>query len=181
MSILSSPRHRRGFVSVSTLMLIVVAFGCAALIGQRVVERSAQDALATATVRDHAGKLVPLVPKGQPTVVMVSSRTCSWCKKALADFGTMANGEPIPGLTLFTLEGATEGAPMLEKEKLRGARLVGPAGSREAAEKLFKYPGTPTFLAFDRTGRIVHTIPGYPIRPELARLFAVMVRETDVP
>jgi len=58
---------------------------------------------------------------------------------------------------------------------------VGPAASREEAEQLFRYPGTPTFIAFDRHGRVVHTIPGYPIRPELARLFAVMVRETDEP
>jgi thioredoxin-related protein len=174
-------RRRSGTVSVSTVVLLVVAFACAALVGERVYARSAQDKLATAVVRDITGQRVSLVPKGQPTVVMVSSRTCPWCKKALTDFGRMAKGEPVPGLTLFTLEGAAEGAPMLEKEKLRGARLVGPAGSREEAERLFRYPGTPTFIAFDRNGRVVHTIPGYPIEPELARLFAVMVREADVP
>ena len=175
------PRRRSGSVSTSTAVLLVVAFACVALVGQRVFARGAQDPLATAIVRDAAGRRVTLVPRGQPTVVMVSSRTCPWCKKALADFGSMANGEPVPGLTLFTLEGAAEGAPMLEQEKLRGARLVGPAGTREEAEQLFRYPGTPTFIAFDRRGRVVHTIPGYPIRPELARLFAVMVRETDTP
>jgi thioredoxin-related protein len=174
-------RHRSGTVSVSTVVLLIVAFACAALVGERLYARSTQERLATAVVRDINGQRVTLVPKGQPTVVMVSSTTCPWCKKALADFGRMANGEPIPGLTLFTLEGAGDGAPMLEKEKLRGARLVGPARSREDAERLFKYPGTPTFIAFDRNGRVVHTIPGYPIQPELARLFAVMVRETDVP
>ncbi|MCZ8204822.1 hypothetical protein [Gemmatimonas sp.] len=174
-------RHRSGTVRVSTVVLLVVAFACAALVGQRVYARTAQDKLATAIVRDATGQRVALVPKSQPTVVMVSSRTCSWCKKALADFGQMAEGQPVPGLTLFTLEGAADGGPMLEKEGLRGARLVGPAGSREEAERLFRYPGTPTFIAFDRNGRVVHTIPGYPIRPELARLFAVMVRETELP
>lgn len=173
--------RRSGTVSVSTVVLVVVAFACAGLVATRVSARSAQDKLAAAVVRDVNGQRVSLVPKGQPTVVMVSSRTCPWCKKALADFGRMADGEPVPGLTLFTLEGAADGAPMLEKEQLRGARLVGPAGTREDAERLFKYPGTPTFIAFDRNGRIVHTIPGYPIQPELARLFAVMVRDADVP
>ncbi|MCA2983454.1 hypothetical protein [Gemmatimonas sp.] len=174
-------RHRSGTVSLSTVVLLVVACACAALVGKRLHARTAQDKLATAIVRDISGQRVALVPKGQPTVVMVSSRTCPWCKKALADFGQMAEGQPVPGLTLFTLEGAADGAPMLEKEGLRGARLVGPAASREEAEQLFRYPGTPTFIAFDRHGRVVHTIPGYPIRPELARLFAVMVRETDEP
>ena len=173
--------RRSGTVSVSTVVLLVVAFACAALVGERVYARTAQDRLAGAIVRDLDGQRVALVPKGQPTVVMVSSRTCPWCKKALADFGRMADGQPVPGLTLFTLEGAADGAPMLEREKLRGARLVGPAGTREDAERLFKYPGTPTFITFDRNGLVVHTIPGYPIGTELARLFAVMVRETDVP
>lgn len=174
-------RHRSGTVSLSPIVLLGVAFACAALVGGRVYARSAPDRLATALVRDLRGQRVALVPKGQPTVVMVSSRTCPWCKKALADFGRMANGRPIPGLTLFTLEGAADGVPMLEREKLHGARFVGPAGTREEAERLFTYPGTPTFIAFDRQGRVVHTIPGYPVQPELARLFAVMVRETDVP
>lgn len=173
-------RRRNGFVSVSTLLLLIVAFGCAALVGQRVVERQSQTDLASAMVRDTSGKLVPLVPKGQPTVVMVSSRTCPWCKKALADFGRFAaKGDSIPGLTLFTLEGAADGVPMLAKEKLRGARIVGPAGSREDADKLFRNPGTPTFLEFDRSGRLVYTLPGYPIGTELERLFAIMSRKSE--
>lgn len=174
-------RQRSGFVSLSTALLLAVAFGCAALVGQRLWARSAQQELATATVRDVTGKRVPLVPRGQPTIVMVSSRTCPWCKKAMADFGSMANGRAIPHLTLFTLEGAGEGVPMLQKEKLRGARYVGPATTRDEAERLFSYPGTPTFIAFDKSGKIVHTIPGYPIRPELERLFSVMAGESEVP
>jgi thioredoxin-related protein len=174
-------RRRSGTVSVSTVVLLFVTCACAALVAERASARSTQDRLATAVVRDIRGQRVSLVPRGEPTIVMVSSRTCPWCKKALADFGRMADGRPIPGLTLFTLEGAAEGIPMLKKERLRGARIVGPAGPRDEAERLFRYPGTPTFIAFDRTGRVVHTIPGYPIEPELARLFAVMVRETEVP
>jgi ankyrin repeat protein len=54
-------------------------------------------------------------------------------------------------------------------------------GDVDAAAEPGVFDGTPTFIAFDRNGRVVHTIPGYPIQPELARLFAVMVRETDVP
>ena len=76
--------HRRsGTVSLSTVVLLVVTFACAALVGERVYARSAQDKLATALVRDLDGQRVALVPKGQPTVVMVSSRTCPWCKKAV--------------------------------------------------------------------------------------------------
>ena len=192
-------------MSVGTLALIVVACACAVLVGQRLSARTvseklgtdfgvvagtdtapddaltAEQALGSATVTDLAGKKVPLVVKGQPGIIMLSSRSCSWCKKALKDFGEMADGRPVPRLTVLTLEGASEGVPMLEKEALRGARLVGPAGSREQALLLFRYPGTPTFVAVDKNGRVVHTIPGYPIRPELLRLFTVMVGDSDTP
>jgi thioredoxin-related protein len=199
-------RHRRhGFVNIGTLALIAIACGCALLVGQRLADRTvtaklgtdygvvagsdtapsdaltARQALGSATATDVAGKKVPLVIKGQPTIVMLSSRSCSWCKKALKDFGEMADGRPVPRLTVLTLEGAAEGVPMLEQEGLRGARLLGPAGSREQALLLFRYPGTPTFVALDKNGRVVHTIPGYPIRPELLRLFSVMVGDSETP
>lgn len=201
----AATRRKDGFVSFGTLSLVLVACACALLVGQRLAQRevaaklgtdfgvvagtdtapsvalTAQQALGSATARDLAGKTVPLIVKGQPSIVMLSSRTCSWCKKALKDFGNMADGRPVPRLTVLTLEGAAEGVPMLEQEGLRGARLLGPAGSKEQALLLFRYPGTPTFVAVDRNGRVVHTIPGYPVQPELLRLFNVMVGDSDTP
>ena len=138
-------------------------------------------AMGTFNVRALDGALVPLVTPGEPAIVMVSSRTCGWCKRALSDLGTMAGGRPLARLTLLTLEGAQEGIPMLQKEQIAGARLVGPAGSSDHVLLTFRYPGTPTFVAIDRNGRVVKTMPGYPAREELRRWFAVMVGDQDTP
>ena len=43
------------------------------------------------------------------------------------------------------------------------------------------YPGTPTFVAVDRNGRVVATIPGYPMREVLKQWYAVMVGDQEVP
>ena len=93
----------------------------------------------------------------------------------------MSQGRPLPRLTLLTLEGAAFGVPMLAKEHLSGAQLVGPAGSSDQVLLTFRYPGTPTFVAIDRNGRVVRTLPGYPIREELAHWFAVMVGDAETP
>jgi hypothetical protein len=138
-------------------------------------------ALGASRVKDLAGKVVPVVPAGAPAIVMISSRTCSWCKRTLKDLGEMSAGRPLPHFTVLTLEGASEGVPMLAKEQLTGARLVGPASSSEEVLLTFRYPGTPTLIAVDRNGRIVRTIPGYPIRDELKRLWAVMVGDATAP
>lgn len=203
-----SPPHR-GVVSVSTLVLMVVAVGCSALVARRFVSiRTAaanlrnlsvdhgvvpgtdtapataprvQDKLGTATVKDLRGKVVPLVMKGAPSIIMLSSRTCPWCKKTFKDLGELAAGRPLPRLTVLTLEGAAEGVPMLAAERITGVRLVGPVGSADEATHTFQYPGTPTFVAVDRHGRVVRTMPGYPVRPELVRWFSVMVGDADVP
>jgi thioredoxin-related protein len=178
---------RRGVISFSTLVLVVVTIGCAALVAQRLTGAAStgaaleQDAISATKVKQLDGRVVPLVPVGEPTVVMVSSRTCNWCKKALKDFGEMANGRPVPRLTLLTLEGAAEGVPMAEREALTGVRFVGPASDQARESLLIRYRGTPTFIAIDGKGRVVHTIPGYPIRPELLRLFGVMAGDTDTP
>lgn len=175
-------RTRTGVVSLSTLLLVLVALGCAALVGARVTSgRTVEQTLGTTKVRDLRGAIVPLVTPGTPTVIMVSSRTCSWCKRALKDFGEMANGRAVSRLTLLTLEGAADGTPMLQRERLTGARLVGPVNNREETLLSLRFAGTPVFIAVDDKGRVVHTIPGYPIRPELERMFAVMVGDADVP
>lgn len=178
---------RRGVISFSTLVLVLVTISCTVLVARRATSTPPdaaaleQAAIGATRVKRLDGRLVPLVPAGEPTIVMVSSRSCTWCKKALKDFGEMANGRPVPRLTLLTLEGAGDGVPMAEREGLTGVRFVGPANDRERESLLMRYRGTPTFIAVDGTGRVVHTIPGYPIRPELLRLFSVMAGDTDTP
>jgi hypothetical protein len=142
---------------------------------------TAAQAIGTLKVRDAHGALVPLVTKGQPAIVMVSSVTCAWCKRSLKDLGELAGGRPLPRLKLLTLEGAADGAPMLAKEHLTGAQLIGPAGSSDQVLLTFRFNGTPTFVAIDRNGRVVATMPGYPIREEMKRWFAVMVGDSEVP
>lgn len=142
---------------------------------------SVASALGVDLVRLANGTHAPITVPGEPMVVMLSSTTCGWCKQALSDFGTFARGRPVPRLTLLTLEGAGEGAPMLGRERLSGARLVGPSSSNDQVHLTFRYVGTPTFIAVDRNGRVLRTMPGYPTRAELERWFAVMVGETTVP
>lgn len=142
---------------------------------------TAARALGAFSVTDLEGQKVPLVTAGVPTILMVSSETCGWCKRALKDLGEMSQGRPLPRLTLLTLEGAANGAPMLEREHIAGARLVGPAGSSDQVLLTFRYPGTPTFVAIDRNGRVVKTMPGYPIREEMQHWFAVMVGDQETP
>ncbi len=142
---------------------------------------TAEQALGAFRVRTLAGKTEPLVTKGQPVILMVSSRTCTWCKRALKDLGELSAGRPLPRLKVITLEGAAEGVPMLAKEGITGAQLVGPVGSADQVLLTFRYPGTPTFVAIDRNGRVVKTLPGYPIREEMKHWYAVMVGDQDVP
>jgi thioredoxin-related protein len=142
---------------------------------------TAGEAIGAFSVRTLHDAVEAVAVPGRATIVMVSSETCGWCKRALADLGEMAAGRPLPNLTLLTLEGAREGVPMLEKEGIVGARLVGPAGSSDQVLLTFRYPGTPTFVAIDRNGRVVKTMPGYPIREEMRHWFAVMVGDQETP
>jgi hypothetical protein len=142
---------------------------------------SAAEAIGAFKVRDMSGAIVPLVTPGEPQIIMVSSTSCGWCKRALRDIGEMANGRPVPRLKLLTLEGASLGAPMLAQEKITGAQLLGPAGDGDQVLLTFRYPGTPTFVAIDKEGRVARTMPGYPIREEMQHWFAVMVGASDVP
>ena len=142
---------------------------------------TAARALGSLAVRNLDGERVPLVTPGQPLIVMVSSETCGWCKRALKDLGELSAGRPLPRLTVITLEGAAEGVPMLAREGITGARLVGPAGGSDQVLFTFRFPGTPTFVAIDRNGRVVKTLPGYPIREEMRHWYAVMVGDQETP
>jgi len=201
-------RNRRGAIPVGQLVIVVCIIGGAIVLARigmasREAEQSAVAARTMATVAgsDTAPTTAPsaaeamgafsvrtlqntveaVAVSGRPTIVMVSSQTCGWCKRALADLGEMAGGRPLTNLTLLTLEGASVGTPMVEKESIVGARLVGPAGSSDQVLLTFRYPGTPTFVAIDRNGRVVKTMPGYPIREEMRHWFAVMVGDQDTP
>lgn len=197
-------RERRGALSLGRLLATALALGTAAVVarpgsggddpgpanvspgaaGADTAPQSAptaEQAIGAFKVRDAQGKLIPLVTKGQASIVMVSSVTCTWCKRTLKDLGEMANGRPLPRLKLLTLEGAADGASMLAREHLTGAQLIGPAGSSDQVLLTFRYAGTPTFVAIDRNGRVVRTLPGYPIREELARWYAVMVGDAETP
>ncbi len=198
---------RRGSVPLGQLLLVLLVIGTVVFIGKRqaataaaanATERMSADVVAgtdtapstapTATqsigafrVRTVDNAIAPLAVPGQPTIVMISSLTCGWCKRALADLGQMSAGRPLPNLTLLTLEGAAEGSAMLQKEGITGARLVGPAGGNETVMLTFRYPGTPTFIAIDRNGRVVRTMPGYPIPEEMKHWYAVMVGDQGAP
>ena len=93
--------------------------------------------------RTPSGKIVPLVTKGEPAILMISSVTCSWCKRAFKDLGELSAGRPLPRLKLLTLEGAAEGAPMLAKEHITGAQLIGPSRSGDQVLLTFRYPRHP--------------------------------------
>jgi hypothetical protein len=130
---------------------------------------------------DAAGTAAPLADAGRPAVLMVNSTSCGFCKRALADLGALAGGRPLPALRVLTLEGAGQGRPMLAREGLTGAALLGPA--TDAARVLFTYrfQGTPTFIAIDGQGRVRRIMPGYPGRAELARWLPVMLGGSDWP
>ena len=142
---------------------------------------SAGAALGAFVVKDVHGVTIPLVTKGEPAIIMVSSRTCEWCKQTFSDLKTFANGRPLVRLKLLTLEGANEGAPMLASEGLQGVQLLGPNDGTDEVFLTFRYPGTPTFLAVDREGRVSQTSPGYLEPDQLRKWFSVMVGDTDSP
>jgi hypothetical protein len=201
----SVPTRRRGASSYSGLAVVVIVVAGVALMVMRAgaprdadtgnlsVDRIAasdttrraaptvEETVGAFRVRDATGAIVPLVTEGEPAILMISSVTCGWCKKSLKDLGELSAGRPLPRLKLLTLEGAAGGAPMLARENITGAQLIGPSGSRDQVLLTFRYPGTPTFVAIDKTGRVVATIPGYPMREVLKTWHAVMVGDADVP
>lgn len=130
--------------------------------------------LAQLRVRTASGEVVPAAPRGEPSVVMVSSVTCGYCERSLRDLAAMAGGRPLPRLRVVTLEGAGPGAKMLERFGVRGAVSTGPTGNAEQVLLTFRIPGTPVFASVDAEGRLTEIVPGYPGPEGLAPLFKVM-------
>lgn len=118
-------------------------------------------------VRDLAGANVPLVDRGTPAVVMISSETCTFCRQALRDVAALSGGRAVPRLFMLTLDGAESSAAMAREAGVRGARHTGPVGPRERALLELQTPGTPTFLFVDVDGRASIFLPGYPGREGL--------------
>lgn len=139
------------------------------------------DAMNTSTVKDISGHTVPLITVGEPAIIMISSRTCAWCKRTLSDLRELSAGRPLTRLKLITLEGADEGTPMVERERLNGVQLLGPANDQAQVNLTFRYQGTPTFIAVDKRGRMVQMMPGYPMRETLKLWYNVMVGDAEVP
>jgi hypothetical protein len=130
-------------------------------------------------VRTVGGEILDLDAGGEPTVVMVISKTCGVCKEALRDFGQIAAGRPLGRLRVVTLEGAAEGVPMVTAAGVRGAVLAGPVTPAAEAHFTFQIRGTPTFLALDERGRVRRVIPGYPGREAFRPWVGIMLGERD--
>ena len=134
----------------------------------------AREAVTALMVRDSADTRVALTPLGRPAILMVNSRTCSFCRLALRDIAKLQGSAPVPMLRVVTLEGATEGRQMLASLGVRGAFSAGPDGESDQVLLTFRIPGTPVFARTDSSGRIVETVPGYPGPEVLARWVPVM-------
>jgi hypothetical protein len=133
------------------------------------------------SVRTLDGVVMPLRRAGEPSVVMVSSETCQFCKAALRDMGRVAAGRPLRRLRLVTLEGPAAGVPMVRAANVTGATLAGPVSSAEQALLTFQIRGTPTFVALDDRGRVTRSMVGYPGVDEMRSWIGVMLGERDRP
>ena len=134
----------------------------------------AREAVTALMVRDSTNARVALTPKGQPAILMVNSKSCSFCRLALRDIANLQGSAPVPLLRVVTLEGAAEGQRMLASLGVRGAFSAGPDGESDQVLLTFRIPGTPVFARTDSSGRIVETVPGYPGPEVLARWVPVM-------
>ena len=126
------------------------------------------------TVRDAAGSTVLLAGAGEPTVVMISSTSCGYCGRSLADIGNIANGDSLPRFRILTLEGIAGGQEMTRRAGLVGAWHAEPVGRSTAALISLNLPGTPVFMLLDSEGRVRRTMPGYPGREGLRAWVDVM-------
>lgn len=129
-------------------------------------------------LRGASGERASLSEVQRPTVVMLSSRTCGYCKEALEDLSALAGNREVPGLWLVTLEGVQPGESMLSAAGVTGARSLGPATSAAEVLLTFQTPGTPVFAMLDSNGRTVRTMTGYPGRKAMAEWFSVMLGDT---
>jgi hypothetical protein len=200
-------RRRRGAASLGALAALLVGLASTALVarhsvGDRSNTLNLSGGVTTVSVGDAASgsaptaqqavaqtlgalkvlnehdKVVPLITKGEPAIIMISSTGCSWCKRALKDLGELSAGRPLPRLKLFTLEGAVGGAPMLAKEKIGGAQLITLAERSGAADAAFR--GRPPSWRWTATG--AWWLPCQATRcASMKTWYAVMVGDQDVP
>ena len=134
----------------------------------------ARAAVTDLIVRDSANARVPLAPKGSAAILMVNSRTCSFCRQSLKDIASLQGRDGVPMLRVVTLEGAAAGRALLDSYGVRGAFSAGPDGESDQVLLTFRITGTPVFARTDASGRIVETVPGYPGPEVLARWLPVM-------
>jgi hypothetical protein len=134
----------------------------------------ARSAVTDLVVRDSSGTRVPLAPKGVPAILMVNSRTCSFCRLSLRDIAALQGRDGVPMLRVVTLEGAEAGRSMLAALGVHGAFSAGPDGESDQVLLTFRIPGTPVFARTDGDGHIVETVPGYPGPQVIARWLPVM-------
>ncbi len=134
----------------------------------------ARSAVTNLMVRDSANGRVALTPVGRPAILMVNSRSCSFCRTALEDIATMQGSDGVPMLRVVTLEGEAVGRAMITSLGVRGAFSAGPDGESDQVLLTFRIPGTPVFARTDSAGRIVETVPGYPGPELIARWMPVM-------
>jgi hypothetical protein len=134
----------------------------------------ARSAVTNLMVRDSTQTRVPLAPRGRPAILMVSSKTCAFCKLALKDIAALQGRDGVPMLRVVTLEGVEAGASMLSSLGVHGAFNSGPDGESDQVLLTFRIPGTPVFARTDSAGRIVETVPGYPGPKVLERWLPVM-------
>jgi thioredoxin-related protein len=134
----------------------------------------ARSAVTNLMVRDSAQTRVALAPRGRPAILMVSSKSCAFCKLALKDIAALQGRDGVPMLRVVTLEGVEAGASMLASLGVHGAFNSGPDGESDQVLLTFRIPGTPVFARTDSAGNIVETVPGYPGPKVLARWLPVM-------
>ena len=126
-------------------------------------------------MRTLDGGLLSLREAHAPTVVMISSETCVYCKAAFREMAAAAHGRPLRQLRVVTLEGAAVGAPMLQAAGVTGATLLGPTSPAVGTSLTFQIRGTPTFLFLDAQGHVRETLIGYPGSEGLRPWIAVML------
>lgn len=134
----------------------------------------ARSAVTDLQVRDSANQRVPLAPVGHPAILMINSKTCAVCHRALIAIASMQGSDAVPMLRVVTLEGEPVGRAMLSSIGVRGAFTSGPDGEGEQVLLTFRIPGTPVFARTDSSGRIVETVPGYPGPALIARWLPIM-------
>jgi hypothetical protein len=185
-------------VSPAGVIALVAVIGAGLWLGGRTpgvaADREAERAARQATLRGGAdagvvalpvrtldGAIGPLRAVTEPTVVMVSSETCTYCKAALQEMGRVSGGRPLRRLTLVTIEGAAIGEPMVRAAGVQGATLAGPVTPAAGSLFAFQIRGTPTFVALDRTGSVTGTLVGYPGAEAFRPWIGLMLGERDTP